>query len=79
MKTFKDYGTDADFIEDYFYTNADDLETGYEEHLQYMQDCPTHISYMRNSDACFFEWVAEQYYLEQEKEDDICDYQLYCC
>jgi hypothetical protein len=62
---FKGYD-DQYAIAAYYEKNYEQLEQDYEEMLSYMQDSSEHISYMRNNDDCFFEWVVEQYYKSLE-------------
>lgn len=62
---FQDYDDQVE-IEAFYEKNYDQLEQDYEEMLQYMQDSPEHISYMRNNDDCFLEFVVEQYFKSLE-------------
>jgi hypothetical protein len=53
-------------VQEFYDANSEQLEQAYEEQLQYMQDSAEHINYMRSSDACFWEFVKEQYYKQLE-------------
>lgn len=62
---FKGYENQYE-IAAFFAKNYNQLEQDYEEMLQYMQDSPQHISYMRTNNDCFLEWVVEQFYKQTE-------------
>jgi hypothetical protein len=58
---FKGYDEEEQ-IEAFLSKYMNQLVEDYNEWIDYMQDSEEHKNYLRNSDKCFEEWVADKYF-----------------